>query len=135
MGSGAGVAATALQQSVDTYISGITGCGAMSAGDKRYIGTCEKNGKSFQYFREQRVNSEQCGFWHASCNVITSPSQSQYNSALANWKKPSGKYLKNGKFYDACGISGEDCITVCDENGNQYKICANNGKPKVTPVA
>lgn len=61
--------------------------------------------------------------------------QEEYNKALLNWKKHNGKYLRGGKFYDACNISGEDCFTVCDENGNQYKICANNGKPKVTPVA
>lgn len=59
----------------------------------------------------------------------------QCNEPTNPYKKPAGYFYENGKFYENCSISGEDCFTVCDENGNQYKICANNGKPKVTPVA
>lgn len=74
------------------------------------------------------------GWANSTASFNINPTQTDYNRGLENWEKPSGKYLKNGKFYDACDIDGDDCITVCDENGNQYKICANNGNPKVTPI-
>ena len=137
MGSGSGVAASALQQSVDTYLA-ITGCGAMSAGDKRYVSTVSKNGKSFEYYREQRVNSEQCGFWHASCDVMASPSKWQYDLGLENWNKNNQQkqyFVKDGKFYNACDSYGEppseEPITICDTDGNQYEVSPDG---KITPL-
>lgn len=72
------------------------------------------------------------GWANSTASFINYPSQTYYQKGLENWEKPQGKYLKNGKFYDACGLEPQDCITVCDENGVSYEICTDmNGKPKI----
>lgn len=135
MGSGAGVAEEALQQSLDTYLC-ITSCGGMSAGDKRDLSTATKNGKTFQYYSKQVAQSEQCGTWTAYCNVITSPSKTQYDAALKNWGKNAAiqYFVKDGKFYDVCDPYGKppiECVEMCDEDGNKYQVC---GDGKITEL-
>lgn len=135
--SAEGDLAAALEKSVQSAISICGGGGEVT---KEFTANPSKkcNGKNYNisYTYSKEVRTQNCGgYMGGFCNLITDPTQSQYELGLQNWKKPSGKYLINGKFYDACGIEPQDCITVCDENGNQYKICANNGKPKITPVA
>lgn len=136
MDSGAGVAEEALQQSLDTFLC-ITGCGGMSAGDKQSLVNPSKNGKSFQYYREQVVKSEQCGQWTAYCNVILEPNEQQYNAALENWGKNKAiqYFVKDGKFYDVCDPYGKpprsEPITMCDENGNQYSVSPDGTITKI----
>lgn len=136
MDGGAGVAEDALQQSLNTYLC-ILSCGAMSAGDKVGLATASKNGKSFQYYREQIVQSEQCGNFAAYCNVIIQPNQQQYNAALENWGKNAALqyFVKDGKFYDACDPYGKpprsEPITMCDNNGNQYSVSPDGTITKI----
>ena len=133
--SAAGDLSNALQMSLDSIYST---CGSGNVDDENTVVQelyCKGIITQITYKNNQRTRTQNCGYHIASCNLISQPNIAQYNLGLENWKKPSGKYLKNGKFYDACGIEQSDCITVCDENGNQYKICADNvGNPKVEPV-
>ena len=97
--------------------------------------TCDGETYNLNYTNAKRGFVVGSGWANSTASLQSNPNQTDYNKGLQNWTKPKGKYLKNGKFYDACGIEPQDCITVCDNKGNQYKICEKNGKPKITPVA
>ena len=137
MDSGSGAAADALQQSAETFLK-ITWCGAMSLGEKRMLHFAKKNGKSFEYWGEQIVNSEQCGVFAGSCIVNTGYDNRSYNLALESWNKKNKKkqyFVKDGKFYDACDPYGtppsDEPITICDENSNQYEVSPDG---TITPL-
>ena len=132
--SAAGDAAAALNKSVQSLIS-ICGNGeVVTEGTQNPKKNC--NGKEYKisYKHYRIVNTEKCSNRGGYCDIIINPTQGQYDLGLQNWTKTKGKYLIGGKFYDSCGIDPQDCITACDENGDKYKICANNGKPKITPI-
>lgn len=69
--------------------------------------------------------------------ILLSPTNDEIAAAIENWKKTATKtkqyFAKDGKFYDTCDPHGEppsdEPITICDENGNQYKV-SPDGKIK-----
>ena len=74
------------------------------------------------------------GWANSTASFINNPDLTSYNRGLANWDKPILKYIQNGKIYDACDPYGEppiDCVEMCDENGNKYRVCGNG---KITPI-
>lgn len=127
---------SAIQDSVDSIIS-VCGGGSVVF-DRTQSPTLSCNGVSKQitYTNYRQIQTDSCGQHAAQCNLIRNPTVGQYNLGLANWKKTKGKVFKNGKFEDICGSEEPtDDFTVCDRNGNQYKISTDSsGKPKVTPI-
>lgn len=122
----------AMQQSIDS-IQGVCGGGAVVSENTTTSDlSCNGIYTQITYVYSKIIKTANCGLYPGMVNLLTRPTMEQYHLGLQNWEKPSGKYLKNGKFYDACGLEPQDCITVCDENGVPYEICTDmNGKPKI----
>ena len=140
MDNGAGAANSAIQQSVDSFRSNVSACGAVSNVHCQITSTFSNNGKSFEYCRTMSFNTENCSVNSVSVDIMraTTAGDSYYNAGLENWNKKNQQkqyFVKNGKFYNACDPYGEppseEPITICDTDGNQYSVSPDG---KITPI-
>lgn len=64
-----------------------------------------------------------------ACEIITNPNQ--ITQEVIDYYKQNMKkryFVKDGKIYDACdpyGTAPEECIEMCDANGNKYQVCGD----------
>ena len=70
--------------------------------------------------------------------ILSSPTDEQIAAAVANWIKTAKKtkqyFAKDGKFYDTCDPYGTppiECVEMCDENGNKYRVCGDGSITKI----
>ena len=136
--SAAGAAAAAMSESQQSFISVMGGrCGGTTGMSDCTYQNAQKNGVSVRYCSRQVIYFKSCTAQTSTVNIILNPNETQYNQALANWKKEQTAqyYSENGKIYNACDPYGEptqDCIDMCDSSGNKYRVCGNGNITKLS---
>ena len=71
-------------------------------------------------------------------SIVASPTADEIAAAVANWIKTAKKtkqyFANNGKLYDTCDPYGTppiECVEMCDDNGNRYRVCGDGSITKI----
>ena len=96
--------------------------------------TC--GGQSAEITTKVMHGTNKCTPFGASSGFARVSSQSDYQKYLEWHEKNRARllYASGGKLYNACDPYGEppiECVEMCDENGNRYRVCGDGG---ITPL-